>query len=321
MKRIRRAPARKAYRSVPAGVPPVAPRRGVNSQKASAARGELKRARRTGFLRRAFSFLRTLAVAILAAGALGGGGYAAWRAFEDSGLLVLREVDVVGNNLRDSKDILEKAGVELGVKLPFIRTAAVEEAVRALPGVADVSVSRVFPSRLEIRVQEQAPVAFGYVPGGPGVLRSAGAWRGLAPDGSVIPGLDLRQSDLPVVDGFGTLGPGSRAKLGAFLESVRTGHPELYASFSQLTLKRPAPRPSATRKHGRKASPEEPEAAAGQEELEIVLRDGRLKVLIEMGNKSLTSLEFLQALLDQQRGSLSAGKTVDLRVEGYAYVR
>ncbi len=56
-------------------------------------------------------------------------------------------------------------------------------------------------------------------------------------------------------------------------------------------------------------------------DLEVVLRDGRLKVLIEMGNKSLSSMEFLQALLNQQKGSLEPGKTVDLRVEGYAYVR
>jgi hypothetical protein len=265
--------------------------------------------------------LRTLAVALLAAGALGGGGYAAWRAFQDSGLLVLREVEVVGNQIRDRKDILEKAGVELGVKLPFIRTSEVEQAVRALPGVADVSVSRIFPSRLEIRVQEQSPVAFGYVPGGPGVARSAGGWRGLAPDGTVIPGMDLRQSDLPVVDGFGTMSPVSRARLGAFLESVRSRHPELYASFSQLALKRPVPRAAAGRKPARNASAEPPEASREPEELEIVLRDGSLKVLIEMGNKSLSSLEFLQALLDQQRGSLSAGKIVDLRVEGYAYVR
>jgi hypothetical protein len=40
-----------------------------------------------------------------------------------------------------------------------------------------------------------------------------------------------------------------------------------------------------------------------------------------MGNKSLTSLEFLQAMLKRHKAALEPGRTVDLRVEGYAYVR
>ena len=40
-----------------------------------------------------------------------------------------------------------------------------------------------------------------------------------------------------------------------------------------------------------------------------------------MANNPLNSLEFLRALIAQQGASLEAGKTVDLRVEGYAYVR
>jgi hypothetical protein len=68
--------------------------------------------------------------------------------------------------------------------------------------------------------------------------------------------------------------------------------------------------------------------------MEIILRDRRLKVLLPLertgarrnsatsgSNKSLISLEFLRALQEQQAASLEPGKTVDLRVEGFAYVR
>jgi hypothetical protein len=294
----RRAP-KKAYRSVPAGVPPVAPRRGVNSQKAAADKSARKRARRTGTVRRAFAALRTAAFLALLAAALGGGGLLAWRAFDSAGFLALREIAVEGNRVWDRKAILKTAGLELGLKLPLIPARKVEAALRGLPGVAAAEVRREWPSRLVIRVTEQQPVACGYSRG----------WKGLAPDGSLLPGLPGDAADLPVIDGFASLGEARRAELGAFLEAARRDYPSLYAGFSQLSV---INRPQRPQRAG---------AGAAPAEVEIVLRDGRLKVLADLGNKSLTSLEFLQALLRREAAALEAGSSVDLRVEGYAYVR
>jgi hypothetical protein len=297
MTRPRKLPPKGSYRSVPAGVPPVSPRRGLNSQKEAAAQGERKRAKRVGVFRGILSAVRILFIAALAVAAVGGGGVAAWRAFEGTGFLSLREVEVVGNRLWDRQAVLEKSGVELGVKLPFIPARKAEAALRTLPGVADADVSRIWPSGLRIRVIEKEPVACGYSRG----------WRGLASDGAALPRLDSEMSDLPVIDGFASLPEVRRAELGAFLEAVRREQPALYAGFSQLAV-----REAAKGTRGKAGVPAE---------LEIVLRDGSLKVLLEMGNKSLSSLEFLQALLKQQKAALDAGRTVDLRVEGYAYVR
>ena len=281
---------------MPAGVPPVAPRRGVNSQKAESARSDRKRTRRSGLLRSLFAAGKTLVILALAVAALGGGGLLGWRAFDNTGFLALREVVVEGNRVWDCKAVLEKAEVELGVKLPLVPASRIEAALRGLPGVAAVEVRRMWPSRLLIRITEQQPVACGYSKG----------WRGLAPDGSLLPGLARDAADLPVVDGFASLGQARRAELGAFLEAARRSYPSLYASFSQISvLKRP------------------PHAGGGAApaEVEIVLRDGRLKVLADLGNKSLTSLEFLQTLMRREAAALESGRSVDLRVEGYAYVR
>lgn len=303
-----RQPPKGSYRSVPAGVPPVSPRRGLNSQKEAAARNDRKRQRRAGSFRRFLSLVRALMVAVLAAAAVGGGGWAAWRAFEGSSLLILRDVAVEGNRLHDRKAVLERAGLELGMKLPLIRPGRVEDSLRALPGVADAEVTRRWPSGLAIRITEQQPVACGYSRG----------WKGLAPDGSTLPGLAREAADLPVIDGFASLGEARRAELGAFLEAARREFPSLYAGFSQLTVQNQgSERPAAARRGPPEAAPK-PLAPA---DLEIVLRDGRLKVQIEMGNKSLASLEFLQTLMRRQGAALEGGRTVDLRVEGYAYVR
>lgn len=289
---------------------PPAARKGVNSQKTDTTRRQRARARRSGLLRRAWDALRVSLIAAAVLSGLGAAGWAGYRAFEHNGFLALRRVDVIGNSLLAKAEILEKAGLELGVKLPSVPVKRVEASLRSMPGLGDVEVRRIFPSRIEIRVKEKDPVAMGYARG----------WYGLAPDGSRIAGLDWAESDLPVVDGFAGLDSSERAAIGGFLDAAKRGYPELYANFSQLALR-------------------------GGDEAEIVLRDGRLKLLLElspgpkggnlrggnmrpavnatnsMGNKSLNSLEFLQALMRQQGAALASGKTVDLRVEGYAFVR
>lgn len=288
-------------------VPPPSARRGVNTQKTDKARQDRTRARRTGIALRVWIALRTLIMACLIVGGLGAAGFAGWRSFQSNGFLALRQVDVTGNKRVSKAAILEKAGLELGVKLPSIAVGKVEASLRSLPGVGQASVRRMFPSRIEIRIEEKEPVAMGHARG----------WYGLAPDGSRMSGLDWAQSDLPVVDGFSSLDSSSRAALGAFLEGAKSAYPDLYANFSQLSFR-------------------------GRDGLEIFLRDGSLKVLVgldpkrpgagiplsggekktnRMANNPLNSLEFLRALIAQQGASLEAGKTVDLRVEGYAYVR
>jgi cell division septal protein FtsQ len=286
-------------RSVLRTVPPTAPRKGVNGQKSAHAQRERVRARRSGTLRRTWNALRLIVGAALITVALCAAGWAGWRAFENHGLLALRDVEVVGNTRVAKSAILAKAGLELGEKLPLIKVAAAESSVRSLPGVGEVEVRRMYPSRIEIRVKEKQPVAMGYARG----------WYGMAPDGTTLPGLDWGRSDLPVVDGFAGLDAGVRAALGRFLEGARAEYPDLYANFSQL-----APR--------------------GSDGMEIILRDRKLKVLLPLertagrrksatseSNKSLISLEFLRALQEQQAASLEPGRTVDLRVEGFAYVR
>jgi cell division septal protein FtsQ len=291
-------------------VPTAPPRRGTNSQKVDNVRRDRQKARRMGLFRRAWVALRALIIVAMAVGGLGAAGWTGYQAFERNGFLVLRRVDVVGNHLLGKTAILEKAGLELGVKLPSIHVAEIEASLLTMPGMGEVEVRRIFPSRIEIRVKEKEPVAMGFAKG----------WYGLSPDGTRIAGLDWGESDLPVVDGFAALDSTRRAALGGFLQAAKQNYPALYANFSQLTVR------------------------GGGDAVEIILRDGRLKVLLGLaggvpalpngvlaasapgnvitsdGNKSLNSLEFLQALMRQQGAALEPGKTVDLRVEGYAYV-
>lgn len=296
----------KREKNVLRNVPPVSARRGVNGRKDEKEKQSRLRARRSGTLRKAWNLARAAVAALLVTGAVSAAGWAGWRAVETRGVLALRQVDVVGIRMVDKAAVLEKAGLELGSKLPLIKVAAVESSLRDLPGVGQVEVKRMYPSRIEIRIREKEPVAMGYARG----------WHGLAADGSRIAGLDLNRSDLPVVDGFAGLDAAASAALGAFLDGARREHPDLFANFSQLSFRAP-------------------------DNVEIILRDRRLKVLVALGapagrgrpagkasksatgktDKSLISLEFLRALQDQQAAALEPGRVVDLRVDGFAYVR
>ena len=245
--------------------------------------------RRSGFgkrLRNGLTLAWRAAAITTATGALLACCVAAYRAFEGNGFLMLKKIEVTGNRAWDRSQILEKAGLELGVKLPGAPVARAEMALKNLPGISDAKVERVFPSGVRIRVTEKFPVAMGY----------AGGWHGLAADGSRIPGLARENSDLPVLEGFAALDSLTLSRLGGFLESVKSGYPSLYAGFSQISV-------------------------LNGDDVEVFLRDGRLKAILSMGDKSLNSLEFLQTLIRRKSADLEAGKTVDLRVEGYAYVR
>ena len=293
----------RSHRSVP--IAPTAPRRqGTNAKKAKSietVKNQAKRKiRKSGLLRGSWKVFRVLSILTLVIGGLGSAGWAGYQWFESNDFMALRQVDVIGNHLVNKNLILDKAGLELGTKLPSAPVKLAMASLQSIPGIGEVEVKRIFPSRIEIRIKEKEPLALGF----------SKSWYGLAADGTRIPGIKWEESDLPIIDGFARLDSLRRLALGNFLQGAKEQYPDLYSTFSQMTL------------------------TQGRDGLEIIPREGNRKYLFSLehiesneneklinGNKSLNSLEFLQALLHQQGSNLTEGKTVDLRVEGYAYVR
>lgn len=246
---------------------------------------------RSGFFKHLLIGVKTLCLLFIVTGAAGSLGWVGYQAIESHGFLALREVTVVGNHLLSKSLILEKAALELGSKLPWIPVGHIETKLSSLPGVGEVNVKRIFPSRIEIQIEEKQPVAMGY----------SKKWFGLSSDGSTLTGLNWAETDLPVVDGFAAMDSAHRVAMGNFLDVAKQTYPDLYDSFSQLCFQK------------------------NSNVVEIILREDGLKVLIDIvttsnGSKSLNSLEFLQELKRQQSASLEVAKVIDLRVEGLAYV-
>jgi cell division protein FtsQ len=76
-----------------------------------------------------------------------------------SDVLALEEVHVTGADASVETDVLAAAAPPMGEPLVRIDTAAIADAVRGLPEVAEVSVTRSWPRALTISVEPRSPAA------------------------------------------------------------------------------------------------------------------------------------------------------------------
>jgi cell division protein FtsQ len=135
------------------------------------------------------------------AGAVRGGQYdrfvAEFGTLQDLGAravgLSLEGVTIVGAKELPEDEILAASGITTRDSLPFLDVAAVRARIKEIPMVRDVSVRKLYPSRLLVEVQERAPYALWQVNGNVQVISA---------DGMAIDQLaDERQSRLPFVVG------------------------------------------------------------------------------------------------------------------------
>jgi hypothetical protein len=82
----------------------------------------------------------------------------------------------------------------------------------------------------------------------------------------------------------------------AWLAGVRTRHPDVFAGFSQVS----------------------PRGTSG--EADVYWRDGRIRLRVDCAVDGDGSLGYLTELMRREQSGWAEGATVDLRVEGYAYV-
>lgn len=80
-------------------------------------------------------------------------------------LLAVRSIQVDGVSILPEEQVREAVGVALGTPLLRVDVGAAETAVARLPQVASVEVTRGWPDRLVITVQERVPVAVVGPPG------------------------------------------------------------------------------------------------------------------------------------------------------------
>jgi cell division protein FtsQ len=145
-------------------------------------------------------------------------------------VLDVDHIEVTGSVEVPAEAALVASGVQKGDPIFGVDTGAVRSRLEAIPWVRTAKVSRHYPNRLRIALEERSPVAFSARPEGGFALLDAAA-RVLAdrPD---------RPAGLPEVAGAGAP-PGAGAFLATAtpaLDALAALPPELRAQVSQFTV-------------------------------------------------------------------------------------
>ncbi len=225
------------------------------------------------------------ALVLFAAAVLGGLGL--WQgaaAYARGTLLTVTRLEVDGARHWPSARLLEAVGADVGYRLHEIPYGDARERLLKLPGIEAASVRYVPGGALRVRVSESAPVAS---------RRFASGWRGLTPRGEWMPLAEAAAFDVPVLETREASSAALRT-VAAWLDGIRERDPELFAGFSQVALR-------------------------GGNEADVYWRDGSVRLRVDCSREG--SIGHAGELLARASHALREGATVDLRVEGYAYVR
>jgi cell division protein FtsQ len=157
---------------------------------------------------------------IAAAGAYGtvkGGHYAAFVAAEGEPAdilakalgLSIKAVTIAGQRELKEQDILAIAGIGPRNSLPFLDVANIREKLRQLPLVKEAAVTKLYPDRVLIEIEERQPFA---------LWQCDGQVQIVAADGVPLAAMrDQRFIRLPLV-----VGAGANEKLGQYLALLET---------------------------------------------------------------------------------------------------
>ena len=82
-----------------------------------------------------------------------------------SPVLSVNEIAILGSNRTDVVEAVTAAGLEEGTPLVLVRTEEIIGALEALPWIRSATAERMFPDRVEVRVEERVPVGWIWIGG------------------------------------------------------------------------------------------------------------------------------------------------------------
>jgi len=116
----------------------------------------------------------------------------------------IKAVTIAGQRELDEQEILETAGISPRNSLLFLDVAAIRDRLKALPLIKEASVTKLYPDRILIEIEERQPYA---------VWQDNGVVRIVATDGMPIDTYhDAHFANLPFV-----VGDGANERLGEYL--------------------------------------------------------------------------------------------------------
>lgn len=197
----------------------------------------------------------------------------------------LQYVEIDGNRMLTWEDIMQGAQVETGMPMSELNADSVKASLLQIPLIHSVEVEKRFPSFLKIHVQEATPVASVIEEGKATVYTE----RGL-----VLPMALTLALHLPIV------APESMDKIALvteFLATMRKDAPQLYGKVSQVAW-------------------DEEDSA-----MEVFFSDAGYRTLFPASEWNDSQFRLYDSLRKGFSGDLHCAGEVDLRFDGFAYIR
>lgn len=98
-----------------------------------------------------------LLIFILVLGLFAGGILGFYQAIKQ-GVFNISEIEVVGNEIIEEKDVIAATGIKLGDSIFFTDLNQANYNIRELLGLAELETSKIFPNKILIRMVELAPI-------------------------------------------------------------------------------------------------------------------------------------------------------------------
>ncbi len=153
--------------------------------------------------------------------------------------LLIKKIEVSSNaalGISDS-DIIKITGLRENSHYFDVKSTVVAEKLLAIPSIKSVTVKKIFPSTVFIKIQERIPVGLCFMKSASGMVPVA-----VDGDGVLFPARqNLHSNDFPVISGIDVpfLKNGARLPLPLCsfledLENIRNASPELYSLISEI---------------------------------------------------------------------------------------
>ena len=198
-------------------------------------------------------------------------------------MLTLKNIEIEGNQLMGWDEVLQSAGVEVGMPMGQIATDTIQMRLEKQSRVVSAEVTRSFPSTLVIHLQEAQSLF---------LKQTAKGWKVYSEKGTELPVLASASLPLPVVDAEGR----TATRLSAdFLRELRACDSLLYGQVSQI-------RPSMDLKY-----------------LQVIFRNTEHKVLFAAAPGRAEAFRHYRLLVQGIPVQLADVQTVDMRFQGFAY--
>lgn len=168
---------------------------------------------------------RTLVVGAFILSAAAGVGFAFVVAL-NSDYVCVHTVEVDGNSFIKDEEVIKVSGINEGARLFSLDLGEAERKLKNNPAIIDASVSRRFPDKILIRVEERRAV---------GTVIVGNELYKIAEDGIIVGELDDEYEDLPLICGL-AMKPGEGGVVG-----MRFSGPEIEEVLDLLVALRAEP--------------------------------------------------------------------------------